>query len=141
MLDIRLFFLENALWVDKIVVYSLFYSTWWWWQSVKVNGWEICIVIDSKDCATGAYPAIKLRDGISINTSYILTLHKYCKVRELTHVLKWYQRDILGLAEVRWPGFSEAATDEGQRLCYREEEARHEHGMQGNGRSHPGLYT
>ena len=41
-------------------------------------------------------------------------LHAHRKVQELTHELKCYPWDILGLAEVRWTGFGETTTYYGE---------------------------
>lgn len=37
--------------------------------------------------------------------------------------------DIVGLAEVRWPGFGETAAGKGYKLWFSREEAKHEHGI------------
>ena len=51
-------------------------------------------------------------------------LHACGKVQELTHELKRYRWDILGLAEVRWTG--SGATDKGHRIWYCGEDSKHQ---------------
>ena len=56
------------------------------------------------------------KEGTSIGTWNVRFLHARGKVQEVTHELKRYPWDILGVAEVRWTGFAETTTDEGQRI-------------------------
>lgn len=63
----------------------------------------------------------KSREGTSIGTCG--------KVQQLTHKLKWYQRDIKGLPEVRRTGFGETTTDNGHKLWYIDEDSRHKYNM------------
>lgn len=81
-------------------------------------------------CATGTKPTIKLpTHGITIGTWNVRTLHQCGKVKELTHELKRYRWDIVGLAEVRWTGFGETTTDEGHKIWFSGKETKHEHGV------------
>ena len=51
------------------------------------------------------------------------------KVEELTHEMKRYQWNILGLCEVRWKNFGETSTPEGHKLFFSGREDRHEYGV------------
>ena len=51
------------------------------------------------------------------------------KVEELTHEMKRYQWNILGLCEVRWKNFGETSTPEGHKLFFSGGEDRHKHGV------------
>ena len=51
------------------------------------------------------------------------------KSTELTHELKRYQWDILGLTEVRWTEFGETVTDEGHKNWYCGEDSKHQYGV------------
>ena len=51
------------------------------------------------------------------------------KVEELTHEMKRYRWDILGLCVVRWKNFGETSTPEGHKLYFSDSEVRHEHGV------------
>lgn len=44
------------------------------------------------------------------------TVYACRKMKELTHELAKYKRDIVGLAEVRWIGFVETITEEGNKI-------------------------
>jgi exonuclease III len=80
--------------------------------------------------ATGAKTSIKLpTEGTTIGTWNVRTLHACGKIHELTHELKRYRWDIIGLAEVRWLGFGETATDEGHKIWYSGEDSKHRHGV------------
>ena len=57
------------------------------------------------------------------------SLHARGKVQELTHDLKRYRWDILGLAEVRWTGFGETTTIEGHKIWYCGEDSKHQYGV------------
>ena len=52
------------------------------------------------------------------------------EVEELTHEMKEYQWNILGLCEVRWKNFGETSTPEGHKLFFSGREDRHEHGAE-----------
>ena len=80
--------------------------------------------------ATGAKPAFRLpTEGTTIGTWNVRTLHQCGKVNELTHELKRYQWDIVGLAKVRWTGFGEVTTDEGHKIWYSGDSTIHQHGV------------
>ena len=51
------------------------------------------------------------------------------KVEELTHEMKRYRWNILGLCEVRGKNFGEASAPEGHKLSFSGREDRHEHGV------------
>ena len=70
-----------------------------------------------------------LKQGIVIGTWNVRTLHATGKLKELTHELQRYRWNILGLAEVRWPGVGEMVTDEGHKLWYMGEERKSERGV------------
>ena len=54
-------------------------------------------------CATGVKTMTRLpKEGTTVGTGNIHSPHACGKVQELTHELKCYQWDILGLAKVRW---------------------------------------
>ena len=59
----------------------------------------------------------------------VRSLYVCGKVQELTHELKRYRWNILGLAEVRWTGFVETTTDEGQKIWYCGEDSKHQYGV------------
>ena len=81
-------------------------------------------------CATGAKTTIRLpKKGTTIGTRNARSLHVCRKVQELTHELKRYRWNILGLAEVRWTGFGETTTDEGQKIWYCGEDSKHQYGV------------
>ena len=69
---------------------------------------------DGRDkSATGVPPnPIRLQtQATTIGTWNVRTLHACGKLQELTHELKRYRWDILGLSEVRWTGFGETTTE------------------------------
>ena len=49
------------------------------------------------------------------------------KSTELTHELKRYQWDILGLTEVRWTEFGETTMDEEHKIWHRREDSKRQH--------------
>ena len=69
------------------------------------------------------------KEGTTMGTWNVRTLHQCGKVNELTHELKRYQWDIIGLAEVRWTGFGEVTTDEGHKIWYSGDSIKHQHGV------------
>lgn len=80
--------------------------------------------------ATGANLAFRLpSEGANIGTWNVRTLYQCGKVTELTHELKRYRWDIIGLAEVRWTGFGEVTTDEGHKIWYSGDSTKHQHGV------------
>ena len=77
-----------------------------------------------------ANPAIKLpKQGTTIGTWNVRTLHQRGKVKELTHELQRYKWDIIGLAEVRWTGFGETSTDEGHKIWFSGDQSKHQYGV------------
>ena len=74
---------------------------------------------------------LRARNNItrSIGTSNVRSLRAAGKVEELTHEMKRYQWNILGLCEVRWKNFGETSTPEGHKLFFSGREDRHEHGV------------
>ena len=70
-------------------------------------------------CATGVKTTIRLtKDGTTIGTRNVLSLHACGKVQKLIHEFKLYRWDILGLTEIRWTGFGETTTAEGHKVWY-----------------------
>ena len=67
--------------------------------------------------------------GTTIGTWKVCSLYICGKVQELTHELKCYRWDVLGLAEVRWTGFGETTTDEGHKIWYCGEDSKHQYGV------------
>ena len=89
-----------------------------------------CLRGGSDKCATGAKPKLKLPTlGLTIGTWNVRTLNQTGRVHELTHELKRYKWDIIGLAEVRWTGFGETNTEDGHKIWYSGEEMLHQHGV------------
>ena len=73
----------------------------------------------SDKCASGAKTTITLpKEATAIGTWNARSLHACGKAQELTHQLKGYRWDILGLAEVRWTLFGQTTTDEGHKIWY-----------------------
>ena len=84
----------------------------------------------SDKCATGATTTIKLPTrGTTIGTWNVRTLYACGRIHELTHELKRYQWDIIGLSEVRWTGFGETSTDDGHKIWFSGEEKKHQYGV------------
>ena len=67
--------------------------------------------------------------GTTIGTWKVCSLYICGKVQELTHELKCYRWDVLGLAKVRWTGFGETTTDEGHKIWYCGEDLKHLYGV------------
>ena len=67
--------------------------------------------------------------NINIGTWNVRTLNACGKVNELEHELKRYQWDIIGLAEMRWTGFGETTSEDGHKIWYSGDEARHQYGV------------
>ena len=59
----------------------------------------------------------------------VRTLNKTGKISQLTHTLKDYNWDIIGLAETRLIGEGEMITDEGQKIWFSGEKRYHERGV------------
>ena len=80
-------------------------------------------------CATDGPKSLRARNNITIGTWNVRSLRAAGKVEELTHEMKRYQWNILGLCEVRWKNFGETSTPEGHKLFFSGREDRHEHGV------------
>ena len=65
----------------------------------------------------------------SIRTWNACTLYACGKIQELTHKLKHYHWDIIGLPEVRWTGSGETPAEDGHKIWLSGEEKKHQHGM------------
>ena len=79
--------------------------------------------------ATDGPKSLRARNNITIGTWNVRSLRAAGKVEELTHEMKRYQWNILGLCEVRWKNFGETSTPEGHKLIFSGREDRHEHGV------------
>ena len=79
--------------------------------------------------ATDGPKSLRAR-SITIGTWKVRSLRAAGKVEELTHEMKRYQWNILGLCEVRWKNFGETSTPEGHKLIFSGREDRHEHGAE-----------
>ena len=53
-----------------------------------------------------------MTQDIVVGTWNVRTLHAVGKLKELTHELQRYKRNIIGLSEVRWSGMGEMTTKE-----------------------------
>ena len=86
---------------------------------------------DGRDkSTTGVKNTISLANrNTTIGTWNVRTLNACGKIYELTHELKRYRWDVIGLAEVRWTGLGETTTDEGHKIWYIGEEKLHRHGV------------
>ena len=67
-------------------------------------------------CATGAKTTTRLPKEGTTGTWTVRSLHAWGKIQQRTHELKYYQWDVLGLAEVRWAGFGEITRDVGHKI-------------------------
>ena len=79
--------------------------------------------------ATDGPKSLRARNNITIGTWNVRSLRAAGKVEELTHEMKRYQWNILGLCEVRWKNFGETSTPEGHKLFFSGREDRHGHGV------------
>ena len=77
--------------------------------------------------ATDGPKSLRARNNITIGTWNVRSPRAAGKVEELTHEMKRYQWNILGLCEVRWKNFGETYTPEGHKLFFSGREDRHEH--------------
>ena len=75
--------------------------------------------------ATDGPKSLRARNNITIGTWNMNLLRAVEK--ELTHELKRYRWNILGLCEVRWKNFGETSTPEGHKFFFTGCEDRHEH--------------
>ena len=79
---------------------------------------------------TGMTKTIKLQtQSTSIRTWNAHTLYACGRIQELTHKLKCYCWDIIGLSEVRWTGSGETSTEDGHKIWFSGEEKKHQHGV------------
>ena len=67
---------------------------------------------------TSGLPLGVPKEGITIGTWNVHSLHACTKVQELIHDFKCYRWDVLGLAEVRWTGFGDTTMDKGQKITH-----------------------
>ena len=79
--------------------------------------------------ATDGQKPLRARNNITVGTWNVRSLRAAGKVEELTHEMKRYQWNILGLCEVRWKNFSETSTPEGRKLFFSGREHRYERGV------------
>ena len=78
--------------------------------------------------ATDGPKPLRARNIITIGTWTVRSLRAEAgKVEELTHEMKRYRWNILGLREVRWKNFGVTSTPEGHKLFFSGCEDRHEH--------------
>ena len=68
--------------------------------------------------ATDGPISLHARNNITIGTWNVRSLRAAGKVEELTHEMKRYRWNILGLCEVRWKNFGETSTPEGHKLFF-----------------------
>ena len=79
--------------------------------------------------ATDGPKSLRARNNITIGTWNVRSLRAAGKVEELTHEMKRYSWNILGLCEVRRKHFGKTSTAEGHKLFFSGREDRHEHGV------------
>ena len=79
--------------------------------------------------ATDRPKSFRARNNITIGTWNVRSLRAAGKVEELTHEIKRYRWNILGLCEVRWENLGEMSTPEGHKVCFSGREDRLEHGV------------
>ena len=60
--------------------------------------------------ATNGPKSLRARNNLSIGTWNVRSMRTAGKIEELTHEMKRYQWNILGLCEVRWKNFGEASS-------------------------------
>ena len=81
--------------------------------------------------ATGV-PKIKKirgRENISVGTWNVKTLRPAGKLEQLTHAMRRYHWNIVGLCEMRWKNFGEMSTDDRHKVYFSGEEDLHEYGV------------
>jgi len=84
----------------------------------------------SAKSATGVKTSLKLpREQITIGTWNVRTLYQCGKIKELEYELSRYKWDIIRLGKVRWTGFGETMTEEGNKIWYSGQEKHHQHGV------------
>ena len=80
--------------------------------------------------ATGAIPFIKLIiKGTTIGTWNVHPLNACGKLHKLTYELCQYHWDMVGLAKVKWAGFSELTTDDSHKIWFSGDKMQHQHGV------------
>ena len=80
--------------------------------------------------ATDGPKSLCARNNITTGTWNVGSLRAAGKVEELTHEMKRYRWNILGVCEVRWKkNFGETSAPEGHKLFFSGSEDRHEHGV------------
>ena len=79
--------------------------------------------------ASDAPKPFRARNNTTTGTSNVRALSGAGKVEELTHEMKRYRWNILGLCEVRWKIFGETSTTEDHKLFFSSHDDRHEHGV------------
>ena len=67
------------------------------------------------------------RENISVGTWNVRTLSQAGKLEQLTHAIRRYHWNIVGLCELRWKG--ELLTDDGHKVYVSGEEEKHEYGV------------
>ena len=72
---------------------------------------------------------LRTRSNINIGTWNVRTLRPPGKLEELTHEMRRYRWNVLGLCEVRWKNSGETATQDGHKLYFSGKEDRHENGV------------
>ena len=80
-------------------------------------------------CATDAKNKLYTRSNISIGTWNVRTLRPPGNLVELTHEMRRYRLNVLGLCEERWKNFGETTTQDGYKLYFSGKEDRHETGV------------
>ena len=81
--------------------------------------------------ATGVPKIKKIRDmeNISVGTWNVRTLRLAGKLKQLTHAMRRYHWNIVGLCEMHWKIFGEMSTDDGHKVYFGGEEDKHEYGL------------
>ena len=79
--------------------------------------------------ATDGPKSLSARDNITIGTWNVRSLRAEGKVEDLTHEMRRYRWNILGLCEVRLKNFGKISTPEGHKLFFGGREDIHEHGL------------
>ena len=75
--------------------------------------------------ATDETISLRARNNITIGTWNVRSLRAAGKVEELTHEMKRYRWNILGLCKVPWKNFGETSTPQGHKLSFSGREDRH----------------
>ena len=57
------------------------------------------------------------------------TLRPAWKLEQLTHAMRRYHWNIVGLCKMRWKNFGEMSTDDGHKVYFSGEEGKHEYGV------------